>query len=345
MYGASIMIPRYQVEQGDRYFNDRPMSWVGGALFMGACAAGHFTLVTIDTRHLTCQANPATVLKILQEERVAFALLLPYILYDLLKLDDSAISSDLSALKVVLTTGQRLDINMIEKFKAKTSANVTMGYGITEVNGAVSVIFPYGDFYKQHTTVGYPSEHSEVSIQNYMDKSLNRIMPINTSGEICIRGPGIMTCYLNNPVATKEAIDEDGWYHTGDVGTMTPYGYITITGRLSHFIKRGTVIIQPAKIEAELMKHPKIHNVQVIGVSDPRLFEELCACLIPEKDCNLTEEEIRQWCDSVFSDDNLDGLSSAPKYFIFLEKCPVKPNGKTDTLALKELAKEKFGLD
>ncbi|CAH1775537.1 unnamed protein product, partial [Owenia fusiformis] len=326
---------RVGLVEGDRCFNDRPMSWVGGLANLLATLIHKVTTVTVNANYAAGEVEK--ILRIIQDEKLALAVMLPYMMRDVLQLDDDIYSKyRLSTLKTVPTGGQRIDPQMVEEFKSKTGTNVIVLYGATEMSAVISCLFPKGNFTKQHQTVGYPLPHVEICIQ-LEDGS---IPPVNTLGEICVRGLPIFSRYLNNEARTNKVIGSDGSYHTGDIGTITPYGYITIAGRKNEFIKRGTVIVQPSSIEEEIRKHPDVQQVQVVGVPDPRLYEEVCACIIPHNGKALTRDNMKQWCASIFGDITADGISNAPRYYMILDKFPLTSNGKIDRITLKEEAKK-----
>ncbi|CAH1786159.1 unnamed protein product [Owenia fusiformis] len=325
----------------DRLFLDRPMTWIGGILGIMLPLVLETTTVTVNAKYTAAKSWAAEkILGIIQKERLTMAGMLPYMMFDILDLDDENFSKfDLSTWKITGTGGQRVDPKMVEDFKLRTRTNISIVYGATEAN-TVTCMFPKGDFTKQHLTVGYPIPNIEISIQA-PDGS---IPAVNTPGEICIRGYPVFLGYLNNEAATSEVIDNEGWCHTGDIGTMTPYGYITIAGRLKEFIKRGTVIVQPSTIEKEIANHPDVHQVQVVGVPDPRLHEELCACIITHTGRELTGNDMKVWCASIFGDITADGLSNAPRYFIIMDEFPLTTSGKIDRVVLKAEAKKHLNL-
>ncbi|CAH1790849.1 unnamed protein product [Owenia fusiformis] len=331
---------RSRLTEGKRYFNDRPFSWAGGVTAISSALVGPCTVVTIDARYTVAKSSAEMVLKILEQETISHAVVLPYLMYDIDKLERA--NCHLPSWECTFTGGQRVDADMVERYKVKTKTGVMTIYGATEC-GFASSLFPFASFTKQYGTVGYPFPHNEISIR---DINSNDVLPSNTQGEICVRGPLVFLGYLNNKEATREALQEDGWYHTGDIGSLTPYGYIIVAGRLKEFIKRGTTILQPLEIERVLLEHPGIHQVQAVGVPDPRLFEEVCACILPESGMTLTIDDIKAWCDGLYdSKVSADGLGSRPKYFIILEEFPLLSNGKVDRVTLKMNAAKSLGLD
>ncbi|UYV64455.1 hypothetical protein LAZ67_3000777 [Cordylochernes scorpioides] len=122
------------------------------------------------------------------------------------------------------------------------------------------------------------------------------ILPVNTPGELCVRGYNVFKGYYEDMERTKEAIDSDNWYHTGDICTMDEEGYVSVISRLKDMIIRGGENIYPVEIEDFFLKHPSVDDVHVVGVPDDRMGEEVCACFRIKKDHQVTEEELKEYC-------------------------------------------------
>ncbi|CAH1798279.1 unnamed protein product [Owenia fusiformis] len=320
-------------------FNDRPFSWSGGTISLGFVLAAQEKLVTIDARQTVRNQNSVTVLKILQNEKVTHALLMPYMLYDVVNMDEHTVKKfDLTSFKAVWSGGQRMDPIIIDAFKSRIPVRFCIVYGQAE-NIEATLTFPSGEYARQHETVGYGLPHVEIAIKD----ETNTIVPINTRGEICTRGPGIFAGYLNNREKTLEAFDSNGWLHSGDIGIMTPYGYLKVVGRMKDIIKRGAAMVYPGVIERVINEHPSVNQVHIIGVPDPRLYEELCACIRVQDGHSLSVEKIKTWCEEVFIE-RVDGLSNVPRYYIIMERFPVLASGKIDKITLKSKAIAKLGL-
>lgn len=138
-----------------------------------------------------------------------------------------------------------------------------------------------------------------------------------------------MKGYYNNPEATAEAIDEDGWLHTGDLGTMDEDGYVRVTGRLKDMVIRGGENIYPREIEEFLYRHPQILDVQVAGVPDPKYGEELAAWIIA-KDEGLDETAVREFCNGQISKHKI------PRHIRFVQEYPMTASGKIQKFKLRE---------
>jgi fatty-acyl-CoA synthase len=144
---------------------------------------------------------------------------------------------------------------------------------------------------KRVSTVGRVHPHVEVKVVD----ADGRTVPAGERGELCTRGYSVMKGYWDEPEKTAEAIDEEGWMHTGDLATIDAEGYCNIVGRVKDMIIRGGENVYPREVEEFLYRHPKVREVQVFGVPDARYGEEVCAWIVPGAEAP-TEEEIRDFC-------------------------------------------------
>lgn len=167
------------------------------------------------------------------------------------------------------------------------------------------------------------------------------ILPRNMSGELLVRGYSVMLGYYDNPRATSLAIDRDGWMHTGDLAVLDDHGYCTIVGRMKDVVIRGGENLFPKEIEDFLFEHPAIAEVQVFGVPDKRMGEELCAWIKLKKvmlNEQHMEESIRRWCMHRISRHKI------PKYMRFVDKFPQTTSGKHQKYVMKARMIEELGL-
>ena len=163
--------------------------------------------------------------------------------------------------------------------------------------------------------------------------------------QILVRGPMIFTEYLENASATSQAMTDDGWYRTSDMGVMDEKGRLKVLGRKGDLIKRATESYYPAEFERVILQHPLVARVVVIGVPDQRLYEEICACVVL-KNSHLEETqkaELEAWYEIEWPS-NSDGLSWKPGHTVIFEKFPVTRTGKPDRIAIKKVAIEKLGI-
>lgn len=154
---------------------------------------------------------------------------------------------------------------------------ITIPYGLTETSPVCTMTNVSDSIEKRVATVGRKMPFVEVKV---VDPETYEDLPPNTPGEVVVRGYSVMKGYYKMPEATAQAIDQDGWLHSGDLAVVDPEGYFHITGRIKDMIIRGGENIYPKELEEFLYTHPKIKDVQVIGVPDKKYGEEVCACVI-----------------------------------------------------------------
>jgi fatty-acyl-CoA synthase len=175
-----------------------------------------------------------------------------------------------------------------------------------------------------------------------------KLAPIGDVGEICIRSPitNSFLGYLENDEATMKAISRTGWVHTSDMGFIDHRGKLTILGRGADMIKRATVLISPVEVENVLIKHPDVKDVLVVGVPDGRLYEELCACVIPKENSILESsvKAFKDWMSRQLTPDE-QGLSMNPKYLLMMKEFPKTNTGKSDRKATKTTAAQELELE
>ena len=213
---------------------------------------------------------------------------------------------------------------------------ITITYGQTEASPATTMTTTEDSLELRVTTVGKSMPFVETKI---VDPETGETLPPNTPGEFCARGYNIMKGYYKMEEATRQAIDADGWLHSGDLAMVDENGYYKITGRIKDMIIRGGENIYPNEIEEFLYTHPEVRDVQVIGVPDKQYGEEVCACIIPRawEDCTSVEaiqEAVRA---------NM-ARHKVPKYVLFMDSFPMTASGKIQKFKLREYATEKLGL-
>ncbi|HCH28393.1 MAG TPA: AMP-dependent synthetase, partial [Ruminococcaceae bacterium] len=163
-----------------------------------------------------------------------------------------------------------------------------------------------------------------------IDPETGKDLPAGESGEFVVRGFNVMKGYYKMPHATKQAIDREGWLHSGDICMKTEDGYYKVTGRLKDMIIRGGENIYPREIEEFYLTHDKIRDVQVVGVKDERYGEEACAYIILKSGETSSEEEMR-----AFGNAHIAG-HKVPRYFVFTKEFPMNAAGKILKYKMKE---------
>ena len=188
---------------------------------------------------------------------------------------------------------------------------------------------------KRVGTVGRVHPHVEIKI---VDPETGETVERGRPGEFCTRGYSVMIGYWNDPQRTAEAVDAKGWMHTGDLAEMDVDGYVNIVGRIKDMIIRGGENVYPREIEEFLYGHPRIRDVQVIGVPDARYGEEIMAWVQTEDGAEITVEEVREYCQGKIAHYKI------PRYVAVTQDFPMTVTGKIQKFKLRDDAVERFGL-
>ncbi len=243
---------------------------------------------------------------------------------------------DLSSLRTGIMAGSPCPIEVMKRVIGKMNmAEVTIAYGMTETS---PVSFQSGTddpIDRRVSTVGRVQPHLEVKIVD----NEGRIVPRGQSGELCTRGYSVMLGYWDDEAKTKEAIDAGGWMHTGDLAVIDDQGYCNIVGRIKDMVIRGGENIYPREIEEFLYAHPKVLDVQVVGIPDQRFGEELCAWIILREGERLSEDEVREYCKGQIAHYKI------PRYIRFVDSFPMTVTGKIQKFLIRQRMKEELGLD
>jgi fatty-acyl-CoA synthase len=189
---------------------------------------------------------------------------------------------------------------------------------------------------KQVGTVGQVHPHVEIKI---VDPQTGQVTPIGARGELCTRGYSVMLGYWNNEEATRGAIDAARWMHTGDLATMDDEGYLNIVGRIKDMIIRGGENVYPREIEEFLYSHPKVKDVQVIGVPDEKYGEEVMAWIVLKEGETATVEEVRDFCRGQIAHYKI------PRYVRFVDGFPMTVTGKVQKFAMRDESVKHLGLE
>ncbi len=243
---------------------------------------------------------------------------------------------DLSSLRTGIMAGSPCPVEVMKRvIDEMHMSEVTICYGMTETS-PVSTQTGAGDpIEKRVSTVGRVHPHVEVQVVDEDGKVVER----GQTGELCTRGYSVMTGYWDDPERTAEAIDADGWMHTGDLATMDGDGYLNIVGRSKDMVIRGGENIYPREVEEFLYTHPDVADVQVIGVPDARYGEELMAWVKLRDDAAVTEEDLRAYCREQIAH------FKVPRYVKFTDDFPMTVTGKVQKFHLREAAIAELGLE
>ena len=243
---------------------------------------------------------------------------------------------DLSSLRTGVMAGSPCPIEVMRRVVDHMGASeITITYGLTETSGAITHTSTDATIERRVTTVGTPLPNVEVKI---IDPETGQEVPRGQQGELWTRSFMVMKGYYKMPDATAAAIDTEGWLHTGDLATIDEEGYCKITGRLKDMIIRGGENIYPREIEEFLYTHPKVADLQVIGVPDPSYGEEVMAWIMLKPGQSATEDEIRGFCRGKIAHYKI------PRYVKFVSEFPMTVTGKIQKFRMREVAIEELGL-
>ena len=242
---------------------------------------------------------------------------------------------DLKSLRTGIMAGSPCPIEVMKKVQSQMNmSEVTIAYGMTETSPVSTQCATDDPVERRVSTVGQVLPHIEIKIVDPEGKAV----PRGETGEFCTRGYSVMKGYWNDADKTREAIDEAGWMRTGDLATMDEQGYVNIVGRLKDMVIRGGENVYPREIEEFLYRHPKIQDVQVIGVPDPRYGEEICAWIKLHDGKQATADEIREFCKGQIAHYKI------PRYIEFVAEFPMTITGKIQKFVMREQTIGKLGL-
>ncbi|MDL2237613.1 AMP-binding protein [Christensenellaceae bacterium OttesenSCG-928-K19] len=301
------------------------------------CVLGVMASFTHATTMLLLDAfNPVKVMSIIQDEKCTAVHGVPTMFISMLDHPDFE-QYDFSTLRTGIMAGSPCPIEFMKRAMSDMNmTEITITYGQTESSPAITMTRTDDPIEKRVETIGQHVPGVEAKI---VDPETGEDVPYGVQGEIVARGYNIMKGYYKMPEATAQAIDEEKWLHTGDLGTMDADGYFKVTGRLKDMIIRGGENIYPREIEEFIYTHPAVRDVQVVGVPDKRYGEEVLACVILKEDAEpVTEEGMIQFVK--------EGLSrfKSPRYVKFIDEFPMTASGKIQKYKLREWAIEELGL-
>jgi fatty-acyl-CoA synthase len=231
--------------------------------------------------------------------------------------------------------GSPCPIEVMKRVQAQMNMHqVTIAYGMTETSPVSTQSSVDDPLERRVSTVGRVQPHIEVKIVD----TQGRVVPRGTTGELCTRGYSVMRGYWNDDEKTRDAIDAAGWMHTGDLATMDDEGYVNIVGRLKDMVIRGGENVYPREIEEFLYRHPKVQDVQVVGVPDAKYGEELCAWVKLRDGQSATAEEIREFCRGQIAHYKI------PRHIRFVDGFPMTITGKVQKFVMRQETIEALGL-
>ncbi len=244
---------------------------------------------------------------------------------------------DLSSLRTGIMAGSPCPIEVMKKVVSDMHmAEVTIAYGMTETSPVSCQSTTDTPLEIRVSTVGLVQPHLEVKV---IDVATGATVPVGVTGEFCTKGYSVMHGYWGDAQKTHEAIDSDGWMHTGDLATMDAQGYVNIVGRIKDMVIRGGENVYPREIEEFLYRHPAVSDVQVIGVPDARYGEELCAWIILKPGHSVTDSDIRAFCTGQIAH------YKVPRHIRFVDAFPMTITGKIQKFVMRDAMKQELGLE
>ncbi len=243
---------------------------------------------------------------------------------------------DLSSLRTGIMAGALCPPELMKRVMEQMHCSeILIGYGETEASPITHLTTRDDSIERRTDTVGTNLPHQEVKI---VDVETGKTVAIGETGEICFRGYHIMQGYYGDAEATTKAIDQKGWLHSGDLGSMDAAGYVRITGRIKEMIIRGGENIYPREIEDYIFTHPKVAQVAVFGVPDEYYGEQVMAWIQLHAGEHTSEDEIRSYCKEKIAHYKI------PKYICFVDEFPMTVTGKLQKFRMREIAIEKLNL-
>ena len=277
--------------------------------------------------------DPLEVLSTIQEERCTAVHGVPTMFIAELEHPQFA-QFDLSSLRAGIMAGSPCPIEVMRRVIDRMHmSEITIAYGMTETSPVSFQSSPQDSLERRVTTVGRIQPHLEAKVVGPTGETLARTEP----GELCTRGYAVMLGYWNDPERTAEAVDAEGWMHTGDLAVIDAEGFCNIVGRSKDMIIRGGENIYPREIEEFLFQHPKIADVTVVGVPDIRLGEEVCAWIKLRAGVEPCEDEIRHYCKSRIAH------YKVPAHIVFVESFPMTVTGKVQKYLIRQEMSERLG--
>ena len=279
--------------------------------------------------------EPVSVLQTVAEERCTSLYGVPTMFIAELAVEDFD-RYDLSSLRTGIMAGSPCPVEVMKQVIDRMNMDeVTIAYGMTETSPVSTQTSADDSLDKRVGSVGRVHPHVEIRVA---DPETGETVPRGTPGEFQTRGYSVMSGYWNEAEKTAQAIDADGWMHTGDLAVMDDDGYVNITGRIKDLIIRGGENISPREIEEFLYGHPDIVDVQVVGVPDQRFGEEVCAFVRAKEGSALDTDGVRGFCQGKIAHYKI------PRYVITVDEFPMTVTGKIQKYLLRDAAVEQLGL-
>lgn len=315
----------------DRICLPVPLYHCFGCVLGSLCCVVHGSAMIFPSEGFT----PRSTLSAIEAERVTSIYGVPTMFIAQLESRDFA-HRDLSTLRTGIMAGSACPVELMKRVISDMgAAEITIGYGQTEASPLITQTRTDDPIELRVGTVGRTISGFEAKI---VDPETGAELGDNQQGEFCGRGHGIMLGYYRMPGKTAEAIDKDGWLHTGDLAERLSNGYFRITGRLTDMIIRAGENIYPREIEERLFQHPAVEDAQVVGIPDRKLGEQVLAWVKLRSDMQATEEELLAWCRETLAH------FKVPRFWKFVDSFPTTVTGKIQKFRMRDAAIKELAL-
>ena len=303
-----------------------------GMVIGNLCCTSHGACMVIPSESF----EPTKALEAVEKEKCTSLYGVPTMFIAELELPNFA-DYDLSSLRTGVMAGSPCPVEVMKKVQSKMHMKeVSICYGMTETSPVSLQTVIGAPLEKQVSTVGTVQDHLEIKI---IDPDTKITLARNTPGELCTRGYSVMLGYWENESATKNAIDEGRWMHTGDLAVMDEEGYVNIVGRIKDMILRGGENIYPREIEEFLYTHDAIEDVQIIGVPSQKYGEEVMAWVKVKQGSNCAEQDLIDFCKGNIAH------YKVPKYWKFVDNFPTTVTGKIKKVEMRAISIKELGLE
>ncbi len=345
-FPKGVMLTHYNVVNNGKYIGDHMDLSTADRMMIQVPMFHCFGMVLSMTASMTHGAtmypipyfSPKPALSCVHNEHITCFNGVPTMFIAMMQHEDFA-KTDFSYIRTGIMAGANCPADLMKKAAESGVMNmkeIVSVYGQTEASPGCTMSSYYDSLQVRTETVGSAFANVECKI---IDPETGEDCPDGVNGEFVARGYNIMKGYYKMPKATASAIDKEGWLHTGDLACRTPEGNYLITGRLKDMIIRGGENIYPKEIEEFIYTHPKVRDVQVIGVPDKQYGEEIMACIILKEGESMTEAEMK-----AYINENM-ARHKVPRYIDFVDAFPMNAAGKILKYKMREDAAKKLGLE
>jgi fatty-acyl-CoA synthase len=324
---AYFFVKRMGLRDEDRIFGPLPFYHVGGTvLTMLASIVRGLTFFSMD------YFDPQEALDLIQREKCTVSIAL-FANYTKMQEHPNFTEYDISSLRTGVSGGSPEIMTRVRNMGIKGICNF---YGLSETSPNVTITDPEEPFEIRRVKTGKPHPGVEVKIT---DVVTGEDLAAGDVGEICVRGWNVMKGYYNKPEETAKTIDSEGWLHTGDLGSIDSEGYLAFTGRIKNMVKVGGENVSLEEVEDFLLRHPKVQQVEVIGVPDRKLDEVCMAFVQIKENQDCTEQEIFNFCHGQIA------RFKIPRYVRFVKEFPMTGSGKVQKFELRRRALQELGME